>query len=89
MKESKKIISDEIKEFYSGKKEIFSNKDKNLYRAVFIDDDKKPTYLIVVEKGKISLYEQIFTNANGGMSMAWYVGKGSDNVQTFEAPAYI
>ncbi|BAU55222.1 hypothetical protein [Mucilaginibacter gotjawali] len=79
----KRIKSDEIKEYYlSG--------DRQLYRAVFINYDKRATYLNVIENGKISLYEVINTTYSS-MTMAsittkvWYIGKGTNYVKDFKS----
>ena len=74
-----KISVEKIREVYVAKQNIF-------YRAVYINFDKKPTYLTVLEKGKISLYQKIVTvniNSYNGVNTTattWYIGKGSDYV---------
>lgn len=76
MSESEKIKPDEIKEYYIARKNI-------LHRSVFSDSSSKPVFMTVVEKGKISLFEMVYTTYNGVTSTsttAWYVSKGSDYV---------
>jgi len=76
MSRSEKIKPDEIKEYYIARK-------NTLYRSVFLDDKTKPVFAVVIEKGKISLYEVKYTNYSGTTTTTttvWYVGKGSDHV---------
>jgi hypothetical protein len=64
------------------------SKGKNLYHAVYIDSNKKPTFLPVLEKGKISLYYQVFETYSSRYgttsTVSWFAGKNSDHVETIK-----
>jgi len=71
---SVKIKPEEIKEYYISKK-------KTLYRAVIKEGKTKPEFLLVLETGKISLYEEVtdvYVNNTVTQVTKWYVAKGSD-----------
>ncbi|SDP79374.1 hypothetical protein SAMN05428975_2794 [Mucilaginibacter sp. OK268] len=71
---SVKIKPEEIKEYYISKKET-------LYRAVIKEGKTKPEFLLVLETGKISLYEEVtevYVNNTVTTLTKWYVAKGSD-----------
>ncbi|MGZ3757178.1 MAG: hypothetical protein ACXVAY_12720 [Mucilaginibacter sp.] len=77
--QSGKLKPDEIKEYYSYRK-------KTLYRAINKPGTEKPEYALVVEKGKINLYQQVTqyynyaVNAYSSNTVQWYVGKGTESV---------
>ena len=85
MTESESIEPDVIKEYYVAKKNI-------LHRAVFKEGSNSPMYMTVIEKGKISLFEEIVVSSSiatygfGAPTTTrtsveeWYISKGSDNV---------
>ena len=78
-----KIKPDVIKEYYIARKNFRQ-------RAVFRDNSTKPTYMTVIERGKISLYEMVYSNYYNGMTtttVTWYVSKGSDNVSDLKTSA--
>lgn len=80
MRKFKKINSDEMTEFYIADKSA-------LYRAVYIDNDKRPSFLLAIEKGKISLYQIMNTVSSpygSTTTTTWYIGKGSDYVKEFK-----
>jgi hypothetical protein len=69
-----KIKPEEIKEYYISKK-------NTLYRAVIKEGKTKPEFLLVLETGKISLYEEttdVYVNNTITQVTKWYVAKGSD-----------
>jgi len=71
---SVKIKPEEIKEYYISKKET-------LYRAVIKEGKTKPEFLLVLETGKISLYEEVtevYVNNTVTTLTKWYVAKDSD-----------
>jgi hypothetical protein len=71
---SVKIKPEEIKEYYISKK-------NTLYRAIIKEGKTKPEFLLVLETGKISLYEEItevYVNNTVTTVTKWYVTKGSD-----------
>lgn len=80
---SVRIKPDEIKEFYSGDKDV---KQRSVVKA----GKKKHEFMTVLEDGKISLYQEITSNpggmgANGVVyggtsSTQWYIAKGNDTV---------
>lgn len=79
---SKKIKIDEIKEYSI-------TRNNQTFRSVVIKNagaffPKKPVFMTVIEKGKINLYEMIYTTtgANGvsTSTKVWYVGKNTDTV---------
>jgi len=75
----KKITPDEIREYYS-------SDDQQLYRAVYPTHYLKPTYLSVIENGRISLYEatnRIYNSTNmiTTTTTTWYIGKGTAYVK--------
>ena len=78
MSKPKAINTDEIHQVYVAE----GNK---LYEPVYNDDKKRSEYLIILEKGKICLYELIYilyTQNNGQSEVTeWYIGKGADHVQ--------
>jgi hypothetical protein len=72
-----KIKPEEIKEYYISKK-------NTLYRAVVKEGKTKPGFLLVLETGKISLYEEVtdvYVNNTVTTVTKWYVAKGSDTVR--------
>ncbi|TWJ04755.1 hypothetical protein JN11_00476 [Mucilaginibacter frigoritolerans] len=80
--ESKKIKVDKVKEYSIARR-------NQTFRAVVIKKattffPTKPLYMTVIEKGKINLYEMIYTNtsANGvsTSTKVWYVSKATDTV---------
>jgi hypothetical protein len=80
--ESKKNKINEIKEYSI-------TRENQTFRSVVIKNasaffPKKPLYMTVIEKGKINLYEMIYTNtsANGvsTSTKVWYVSKNTDTV---------
>jgi len=71
---SVKIKPEEIKEYYISKK-------NTLYRAIIKEGKTKPEFLLVLETGKISLYEEVtevYVNNTVTTLTKWYVTKGSD-----------
>jgi len=71
-----KITPDRIKEFYIS--DLL-----RLYRAVYIEGDKLPTYLIRVEKGTINLYYYSYYTQYGTV-VKWFAGKDwADHVDDF------
>ncbi len=71
--ESKKIIPEEIREYYISWKDLRE-------RSVHIDSSARAVFLAIIEKGRIGLYELVNSNYNGTTTTEWYVGKGSDYV---------
>ncbi len=80
--ESKKIKINEVKEYSIAR-------ENQTFRAVVIKNagaffPKGPSYMTVIEKGRINLYEMIYTNtsANGASTSTkvWYVSKNTDTV---------
>ncbi|NHA03900.1 hypothetical protein G7092_08840 [Mucilaginibacter sp. HC2] len=74
---SVKIKPDEVKEYYISKK-------NSLYRSVIKEGKTKPEFLLVLETGKISLYEEttdVYVNNTVTKVTKWYVTKGSDIAQ--------
>lgn len=68
-----KIKPDEVKEYYISKK-------NSLYRSVTKEGKTKPEFLLVLETGKISLYEEVtdvYVNNTVTTVTKWYVSKGS------------
>jgi hypothetical protein len=91
MTESQEITPDEIKEYYIARK-------NTRFRSVFSDrsSTSKPVFMKVIEKGRISLYEIIYTNTNITFNSnntysttVWYAGKGSDYVSVLKANALL
>jgi hypothetical protein len=85
MSEPKKINPDEIEEYYITGQNV-------LHRAIFIDNNRKPVYSTVVEKGRISLFEMVYTttNFNGAMATTtttktWYITKGTDHAKSLKS----
>ncbi|MBB6110191.1 hypothetical protein SAMN05421821_1083 [Mucilaginibacter lappiensis] len=69
-----KIKHETIKEYYISKK-------NTLYRSVIKEGKSKPEFLLVLETGKINLYEEvteIYVNNTVTQITKWYVSKGSD-----------
>ena len=92
MQKFNKVNTDEIKEYYS-------SDDSSLYRAVYVDNSKKPTFLEVVEKGKINLYQEVISSpphsVTTGIAFSitaqntiWYISKGSNYVQQLKNSNY-
>ncbi|MDP9048818.1 MAG: hypothetical protein M3N14_11830 [Bacteroidota bacterium] len=76
MRESKRIKPTEIREYYIARKDFRE-------RSVYTDSTSSPRFMTIVEKGKISLYQMIYSNYHNGITTStteWYVGKGSDYV---------
>jgi hypothetical protein len=71
MSDSKRIKPGAIREYYMARKNI-------LERSVYTDRKASPVFMIVIEKGPISLYKTV--PFNRASTTKWYVGKGSDNV---------
>ncbi|MGN8071912.1 hypothetical protein [Mucilaginibacter sp. SG564] len=72
-----KIKPEEVKEYYISKK-------NTLYRSVTKEGKTKPEFLLVLETGKISLYEEateVYVNNTVTTVTKWYVSKGSDIVR--------
>jgi hypothetical protein len=72
-----KIKPEEIKEYYISKK-------NTLYRSVIKEGKTKPEFLLVLETGKISLYEEVtdvYVNNTVTQVTKWYVSKGSNIVR--------
>jgi len=86
MSKPEKIKLDSIKEYSL-------TTEQKIYRKVYRDGSAKPVFMVVIEKGKIGLYELIHTNTTMGYGGAmtttstrdWYVGKNSDNVTGFKS----
>lgn len=68
MSETQNIRLGEIKEYYIKKRQV-------IFRSIVLDGQKKPNFLPVVENGKISLYQSIYTSQ---YTIIWYVSKGAD-----------
>jgi hypothetical protein len=84
MTESKTITTDEIKEFYFGKKDM-------LYRSVYVDSLREPKYLILIERGTITLYEYIqhmYSTSGGYDITSWYVCKGNDVARSLKTSEF-
>ncbi|MCR8559854.1 hypothetical protein KXD93_19545 [Mucilaginibacter sp. BJC16-A38] len=78
MAESKKILPEEIREYCITRKKV-------AYRAVVVAANQHFGFLPLIEKGKINLYEMIYTSTGfngqaGYSSKVYYVSKGSDTV---------
>jgi len=82
-----RITADRIKEYYI-------SDGKQLYRTVYINDDKIPEFLRVLENGTISLYQEIdkyYSSLYGpGPSTIenWLVGKNTDHVIYFKKSSF-
>jgi len=78
-----KIKADEIDSYYI-------KRQRAVFQSVFLPGSNKPTFLKVIEKGKINIFEKIVTTyTNGGNSQLapttssatlWYISKGSNHV---------
>jgi len=89
MDKSKQILMSEIKEYYI-------SKDSALFRKVYKRPGKTGSakFMVVLENGKINLYEEIINTTymnpgmNGGMytnsSTTWYLSKGSDTLKAIK-----
>jgi hypothetical protein len=77
---------------FSNIKAIYTAKDDNLKRAVFKSKDADPEFMMILEKGKINLYEEHINELvmNGGMVeiTQWYVAKGTDTVTLLKTSDY-
>lgn len=84
---SQKMDIKKIKEFYT------TRKDDRERAVIKGDTSNKAVFLKVVENGKISLYEEIYTRYSFGMpsgsTTEWYIGKGSDLVTELKTSALI
>jgi len=72
-----RIKPEEVKEYYISKK-------NTLYRSVIKEGKTKPEFLLVLETGKINLYEEttdVYVNNTVTRVTKWYVAKGSDIAQ--------
>lgn len=76
-----KKMGADIKEYY-----VRRNNFRN--RAVFIGDDKRASFLEVVENGNISLYRIVYRH-NYSTTTQWYVGKGSDHVSILKSSSLL
>jgi hypothetical protein len=79
MSEVKKIKVGEIKEYYVKQRKI-------IFRAIIIEGQKRFDFLPVVENGKISLYQEIYTSQ---YTAAWCVSKGTDTAFRLKQNDYL
>lgn len=68
---SKKIKPDAIREYYIARKNIRE-------RSVYTANNPNPVFMIIVEKGPVSLYRTVLFNKYS--TTKWYIAKGSDHV---------
>ncbi len=77
-------------------KEFYCFREKLLCRSVFIKAEEGRTFMKVLEKGKINLYQFAYpgfniTNQSRNQSyyVIWYVSKGSDTVKELKTDGFI
>lgn len=90
MSAPEEVTEENIKEYSR------SNRTK-IYRAVYLGNFKKPIFMTVIERGKISIYELVQTNSYYGgaggtftntSQTDWYVGKNTDTVVSFKTSGF-
>jgi len=69
--ESKKIKPNEIREYCIARKNLHE-------QSVYADGNTQPVFMIVIEKGPISLYRTVPFSKKS--TTKWFIGKGSDQV---------
>jgi hypothetical protein len=73
-------------------KQYQRKKEKHPFRAVVPPNKKHPTYLEVLEEGKINLYEQVITSGafpHSYTNTYWYASKGTDSLTQVKTSALL
>jgi len=82
--ESKKIKPGEIREYYIARKNLTG-------RSVYKTGSNNPMFMPLIEKGKINLYEMVYTTYTGTTvvtTTSWYVSKGKDTVSDLKTSSF-
>lgn len=81
MAKPEKITTDSVREFYYQFDHVY-------YRAVYIDSAVQKTFLEIIEKGPITLYEVETSNGNT-IKTDWYISKNTDTAKSLKSSSYL